>query len=154
MRKFFVHLALVVVGVFSLSTVSAHAGQVNFGVIKVVESGKTVSQASGGNVARIKHGVQVKIRFRDVTADGWSTYARARQWAWYCVRSGSKNTCQYYLRAQDKTGKYGTSHGWRTSAMKEVMASALNWKSDVGVCHANSWYLPDNCKFKPGLKST
>ena len=139
---------LTLVGVISGTVVSAGtawAAPDYFGALAVYEDGSKVSEASGGKARDITDGIALDITFRDVTADGWGTYAIALQDAWYCVRSGPRNQCQFWRRSNDETNNYGTADGWRDSTMKETYVGGYDWRSNPAVCHHEPWYDPDDC---------
>lgn len=121
----------------------AHAD--TYGSLAVYKGGNKVSEASGGSVYRVDTGsydsMRVRMRFRDVTADGWGTYARALQDAWDCTPSG----CSWLRMNNDESNKYGTADGWRTTYLTEGRPWELGYRSNPNVCHHEPWYDPDDC---------
>lgn len=115
-----------------------------FGQLTVKRDGVKVAEASGGSVYEVYADytkLRTKVTFRDVTADGWSSYAAAFQDAWDCTPSG----CGWVRMSNDETGKYGKADGWITSYMTEGRVWQLGYRSNPRVCHADPWWNPDNC---------
>jgi hypothetical protein len=62
----------------------------------------------------------VKVTFRDVTADGWSSYAAAFQDAWDCTPSG----CGWVRMSNDETADGWVDHGRAAPRYTRATASA------------------------------
>ncbi|MGD9957953.1 hypothetical protein [Nocardioides sp.] len=131
-----------------LTVLSSGAGAAyaadTFGAIQVVESGTKVSEASGGKTydpVNTLNDISTDIRFRDVTADGWSTYARVYEEGKDCLN------CAYYSVAKDETNKYGSADGWRNSTLHQDDLQIGRWRAKPGVCHHNGAFTPDNCNY-------
>jgi hypothetical protein len=117
-----------------------------FGALAVYDGSTKVSEASGGAVYLVYDTnydkVRVKITFRDVTADGQGTYAKALQDGW---DYGAETGWSWQRMHNDETNKYSKADGWRTSYMTEGAPWAFAYRSNPMVCHNNPWYLPDKC---------